>query len=76
MATSNELLSHLLDLPAPERASIARTLLDSLDDDEDDEAAYVLTQEEEVALAEALAEADQGGGIPVEQFLARLHARR
>jgi hypothetical protein len=74
MATRPELIAELLELPPKEREDLARTLLDSVDDQ--DEAEYVPTPEEAAEIDAALAEASGGGGVPAQDFLRQLTATR
>lgn len=78
MAVSQQLLQELLALDEPVRREIAHALLDSIEPDA--EVADGMTEAEratlDAAIARSIDELDAGKGIPLEQALAEIRARR
>ena len=70
-----QLLEQLLALDEPVRLEIAHALLASVDAD-DDEMSDADREELYAAIDRSLAQADAGQGIPVEQAIAEIRARR
>jgi hypothetical protein len=76
MAVPQQLLQQLLALDESVRLEIAHTLLESVDAGVDDEMSNDERKRLDASLDRALAQADAGQGIPVEQAIAEIRARR
>lgn len=76
MAVPQQLLQQLLALDESVRLEIAHTLLKSVDEAVDDDMSDEERARLEAALERSLAQADAGQGIPVEQVIAEIRAKR
>ena len=74
MAVPQQLLKQLLALDEPVRLEIAHALLDSVDGD--DEMSPADRAQLDAAIARSIEELDAGKGIPIEQAIAELRAKR
>jgi hypothetical protein len=76
MAVPQQLLQQLLALDESVRLEIAHTLLESVDPSVDREMSNDERERLNAALDRSIAQADAGQGIPVEQAIAEIRARR
>jgi hypothetical protein len=76
MAVPQQLLQQLLSLDESVRLEIAHTLLESVDPSVDREMSDDERERLNAALDRSIAQADAGHGIPVEQAIAEIRARR
>jgi len=76
MAVPQQLLQQLLALEESVRLEIAHTLLESVDSRVDHEMSEDERKQLDAALDRSIAQADAGQGIPVEQAIAEIRARR
>lgn len=76
MAVPQQLLQQLLALDESVRLEIAHTLLESVDSRVDHEMSDDERKRLDAALDRSIAQADAGQGIPVEQAIAEIRARR
>jgi predicted transcriptional regulator len=76
MAVPQHLLQQLLALDESVRLEIAHTLLESVDAGADDGMNDAERKRLDAALDRSLAQADAGRGIPVEQAIAEIRAKR
>lgn len=76
MAVPQQLLQQLLALDESVRLEIAHTLLESLDAWVDHEMSDDERERLDAALDRSIAQADAGQGIPVEQAIAEIRAKR
>jgi predicted transcriptional regulator len=76
MAVPQQLLRQLLALDESVRLEIAHALLESVDACVDHEMSEDERKKLDAALDRSIAQADAGEGIPVEQVIAEIRARR
>jgi hypothetical protein len=76
MAVPQQLLQQLLALDESVRLEIAHTLLKSVDEAVDDNMSDEERARLDAALDRSIAQAEAGQGIPVEQVIAELRAKR
>jgi DNA gyrase/topoisomerase IV subunit B len=76
MAVPQQLLQQLLALDESVRLEIAHALLESVDEAVDDNMSNDERKRLDAALDRSIAQADAGQGIPVEQAIAEIRARR
>jgi hypothetical protein len=76
MAVPQQLLQQLLALDESVRLDIAHTLLESVDSWVDHEMSNDERTRLDAALDRSIAQADAGQGIPVEQAIAEIRAKR
>ena len=76
MAVPQQLLQQLLALDESVRREIAHALLDSVNADDDDGMSEAEREKLDAAIERGIAQADAGQGIPIEQAIAEIRARR
>jgi hypothetical protein len=76
MAVPPQLLQQLLALDESVRLEIAHALLESVDPADDDGMSDAEREKLHASIERSLAQSDAGQGIPVEQAIAALRARR
>ncbi len=76
MAVPQQLLQQLLALDESVRLEIAHALLDSVNADDDDGMSEAEREKLDAAIERGIAQADAGQGIPIEQAIAKIRARR
>jgi hypothetical protein len=76
MAVPQQLLQQLLALDEPVRLEIAHALLESVDAWLDDGMSDDERRKLDAAIERSIAESDAGQGIPIEQAIAEIRARR
>jgi len=76
MAVPQQLLRQLLALDEPTRREIAQALLESIDAAGDNQLSDSEHNKLEAAIDRAIAQSDAGQGIPIEQAIAEIRARR
>lgn len=76
MAVPQQLLQQLLALDEPVRREIAHALLDSVEPDDDDGMTDAERAKLDAVIARSLEELDAGKGIPLEQAIAEIRAKR
>jgi hypothetical protein len=76
MAIPKELLQQLLALDKNVRGELGRALLDSVDTWVDDELSAKSQKKLDAVIEQSIKESDAGRGIPVEQAIAELRAKR
>lgn len=76
MAVPQQLLQQLLALDEPVRREIAHALLESVEPEDDDGMTDDERAKLDAAIARSIEELDAGKGIPLEQALAEIRAKR
>jgi hypothetical protein len=76
MAVPKQLLQELLALEEDVRRELGRALLESVDTWVDDETSPEEQARLDVVIAQSIAESESGLGIPIEQAIAAIRAKR
>jgi hypothetical protein len=76
MAVPQQLLQQLLALDEEVRRELGHALLDSVDTWNDDETSPEDRAKLDAVIAQSISESEAGVGIPVEQAIAEIRARR